>query len=171
MSAFSHARTIIVLCTMFLPFHGAAAELAAPQGDVILTVTGAIEQTNVGKTAAFDIEMLEALPVEEISTSTIWTDGTNQFSGVSLKTLLEHVGARGNALEAIAINDYKVTIPIEDAVIDGPIIAHHLNSEKMSVRERGPLWIIYPYDKHRKYRSEVIYSRSIWQLKSIHVLE
>ncbi|RYH00603.1 oxidoreductase, partial [Salipiger sp. IMCC34102] len=39
----------------------------------------------------------------------------------------------------------------------------------MQVRDKGPLWIVYPYDDTPEYRSEVIYSRSIWQLDRIEV--
>jgi hypothetical protein len=40
----------------------------------------------------------------------------------------------------------------------------------MSVRDKGPLWVIYPYDSD-DYRSEVIYSRSIWQLDRLEVVQ
>ena len=37
----------------------------------------------------------------------------------------------------------------------------------MSRRDKGPLWVIYPYHDNIDYRSETIYSRSIWQLDRI----
>ena len=43
------------------------------------------------------------------------------------------------------------------------------NGEPMSIRDKGPLWIIYPFDDNPDYQTEVIYSRSIWQLDQIHV--
>jgi hypothetical protein len=39
----------------------------------------------------------------------------------------------------------------------------------MSLREKGPLWIIYPFDSSPEYQTELIYSRSIWQLNRIEV--
>jgi hypothetical protein len=39
----------------------------------------------------------------------------------------------------------------------------------MTVRDKGPLWIVYPYDAKPEYRQELIYSRSIWQLDHIEV--
>ena len=39
------------------------------------------------------------------------------------------------------------------------------------MRDKGPLWIIYPYDQNTDYQTEVIYSRSIWQLDRIEVLK
>ena len=40
----------------------------------------------------------------------------------------------------------------------------------MSVREKGPIWVIYPYDHDADYRTDTIFSRSIWQLDRIDVL-
>ena len=62
------------------------------------------------------------------------------------------------------MNDYAVDIPIGDARDGGPIIAYEIDGKPMSVREKGPLWIVYPYDSKTEYRTETIYSRSIWQL-------
>ena len=59
-----------------------AAELAAPTGPVILSVSGAIGVHNSGDTAVFDMAALEALPKSEIRTSTPWT-GVSTFEGVS----------------------------------------------------------------------------------------
>jgi hypothetical protein len=148
-----------------------ANELAMPKGDVILTVTGMISTTNVDESAQFDLEMLEALDKTEIETSTIWTEGTHSFEGVSLAVFAERLGIEGTTLRATAINDYAVDIPLSDAVENGPIVAYRMDGNTMSVRDKGPLWIIYPYDGNADYRSEVIYSRSIWQLDRIEAVE
>ena len=44
------------------------------------------------------------------------------------------------------------------------------NGGRMSVRDKGPLWIVYPFDSSEEYQAELIYSRSIWQLVRIEVL-
>jgi hypothetical protein len=146
-----------------------AQSLASPSGDVLLTVSGDIAATNDGDTAVFDRAMLEALPVVEFTTTTTWTEGPQTFTGVGLHDLIETLGVEDGTLRAAAVNDYAVDIPVEDAVEGGPIVAYLLNGAPMSVRDKGPLWIVYPYDAKREYRSEVIYSRSIWQLERIEV--
>lgn len=153
------------------PMPLAAAELAAPEGRVLLTVSGAITNTNDGDVAAFDRAMLEAMNPVTIETTTIWTDGLQSFTGVPLATLMETVGAEAESLSATAINDYAVEIPSADWVEDGPIVAYLNNGEPMSVRDKGPLWVIYPYDSNADYQTEVIYSRSIWQLDRVTVGE
>jgi len=148
-----------------------AENLPAPAGEVVLSVSGNVEMTNVGQTATLDLEMLEAMDTTMIETSTIWTDGTQVFQGVSLKTLVEELGIEGTMLRASAINDYTVEVPLSDAVEGGALVAYRLNGETMSVRDKGPLWIIYPYDSDADYRTEVIYSRSIWQLDRIEAID
>ena len=148
-----------------------SAELAAPTGEVVLTVSGEIGTKNVDDTAQFDMEGLAALPVTTFKTATIWTEGVNEFTGVALKDLAEAVGMEGTTIRATAINDYAVEVPLSDAVEGGPIVAYAMNGEPMSVRDKGPLWIVYPYDQNTDYQTEVIYSRSIWQLDRIEVLK
>ncbi|EEX13172.1 oxidoreductase, molybdopterin binding [Citreicella sp. SE45] len=141
-----------------------AEELPAPEGTVLLTISGDIENTNGDGIAEFDIDMLRAIGETEITTETIWTPGTKVFKGVPLSTLLEYVGADGETIDATAINDYSIAIPMSDAVPTGPIIAYEMDGELMSRRDKGPLWVIYPFSSSSEYRTEVIYSRSIWQL-------
>lgn len=144
-----------------------AADIALPDGDVILTISGAITETNTDGTATFDLAMLAEMPVVNIETTTVWTDGLQSFTGVAISDLLDHVGATGTTLRATAINDYAVEIPVEDWTESGPIIAYLNNGAPMSVRDKGPLWIVYPFDQNAEYQSEVVYSRSIWQLDRI----
>lgn len=145
--------------------------LPAPTGEVILTVTGEIGRTNAGKTATFDLAMLQALDPVTVTTSTIWTDGPQEFRGVSMARLMQEVGATGTMIAASALNDYTVQIPMTDAVEGGAVLAFEANGAELSVRDKGPLWVIYPYDSSKDYQSEVIYARSIWQVAKMDVAE
>lgn len=149
----------------------AASGLATPTGPVVLTVSGQLGVTNGAGAAAFDKEMLRALGTRTIETSTIWTDGVHSFTGVPLDLLLAAVEGKGSTLRATAINDYAIEIPASDAVPGGPIVAYEMDGAPMSVRDKGPLWIVYPFDSSPDYQTEVIYSRSIWQLDRIDVSE
>ena len=159
--------SIATLSAVFVAAPLWATDLDAPTGEVVLTISGAIAITNVGETARFDRAMLEDLGAVTIRTETIWTEGEQSFTGVPLSRLMDRVAATGDSMNATAVNDYAVSIPREDWVEDGPIVAYLNNGEPMSLRGKGPLWIVYPYDTHPEYQSEVIYSRSIWQLDRI----
>jgi hypothetical protein len=143
--------------------------LAPPEGEVVLTVTGAISVHNAGEAAELDLALLDAMDPVAFETHTIWTEGPQRFEGVSLATLLERLGAQGAVIAASALNDYTVEIPMSDAVADGPILAYRQNGAELSVRDKGPLWLVYPYDSDPSYQTEVIYARSIWQLARIEV--
>jgi len=148
-----------------------AEDIPPPTGEVILTVTGNIGVRNVEDRAEFDLALLRRLPGTEFSTTTIWTDGVGRFKGVSLAALLKAVGATGENLTAVALNDYQISIPVSDAVEGGPIVAYELDGREMSVREKGPLWIMYPFDDDPSYRRETIYTRCIWQLARLTVVD
>lgn len=148
-----------------------AEETATPEGEVLLTISGNIGTQNADTTIQLDLAMLEALEKSTIKTATIWTEGVQEFEGVSLKALVDAFGISGTTLLATAINDYVVEIPLTDAVEGGALVAYRLNGDTMSIREKGPLWIVYPYDADAKYRTEVIYSRSIWQLDRIQAVD
>ena len=146
-------------------------DLPAPIGEIVLTMSGAIGITNSGDTAVFDLAMLQDMPVTTFVTTTVWTDGPQEFSGLELVDLMAALGIEEGTLRATAINDYAVDIPVSDAVEGGPILAYSQNGAIMSVRDKGPLWIVYPYDSNPAYKSEVVYSQSIWQLDRIEVLK
>ncbi|WP_051312463.1 putative pterin-binding protein [Pseudodonghicola xiamenensis] len=158
---------LTLVMALSLPLRAMAQDLAPPEGEVLLTVSGEITQTNVGATAQFDRRLLESMQPVTIATTTIWTDGVQQFTGIPLIRLMRAVGASGHRLKATAINDYAVDIPSSDWVENGPIVAYLRNGAPMSVRDKGPLWIVYPYDTNPAYQGEVIYARSIWQLDRI----
>lgn len=159
----------VVFCTALLGVANwaQAQELPTPEGEVVLTVTGSIGRTSDGTTALFDLAGLKALPSRTITTTTPWTEGTHSYVGVSGKAFVEAVGATGSEALATALNDYVVTIPLEDFTGDHLIIAYEAGGEPMSIRDKGPLWVIYPYDDDARYRKDAVLSRSIWQLKSL----
>ncbi|WP_435231149.1 molybdopterin-dependent oxidoreductase [Pseudopelagicola sp. nBUS_20] len=175
MLTFKFKRVIFaVIIGLLLPLtYTASADgtMVMPTGSVILTVSGKIKTTNSNNTAKFDIEMLRALPLVSFSTTTVWTNGRQRFTGVPLAALLDSVGTSGKTVEAWAINDYFTDFDLETLDNNVPIIAYELNGEPMSRRDKGPLWIVYPYDSSPDYQSDLIFSRSIWQLDRLVVLD
>lgn len=163
------SKIFAVIGLVMMATSASAQDVPVPSGSVILTVGGAVNAANVDDTLQFDYESLSAFDATIIETSTIWTEGTHVFEGVSLHKLAEYLGVTDGMILATAFNDYVVSIPVSDAVEGGPILAYLMDGEKMSVREKGPLWVIYPYDSNSDYRSEVTFTRSIWQLKRLEI--
>ncbi len=144
--------------------------LVAPKDTPILTITGKIQHSNVQGSAVFDKAMLEALGEESFVTSSPWYSNPQKFSGVSLEKLLQHAGANAPANKATALNNYTVTSPRSDFSKYHVITAMKLNGQPMSVREKGPLFVIYPFDTDPELASAGFYARSLWQLASLEVM-
>lgn len=148
---------------------GAARALERPSGPVVLTVTGRVRQPNAGAHAQFSMPMLEQLPQLSFVTRTPWYAAAHKFTGPLLRDVLAACGAEGSNLRAIALNDYRVDLPFDDAHRFDVLVARLLDDKPMAVRDKGPLFIIYPFDAHAELRSTVYYSRSAWQLKTLDV--
>ncbi len=153
---------------LFLPASTSFA-LDKPKGEVILRVTGNVASPNDGKDAVFDLEMLEALKGRTASMETPWTKGKTEFQGPLIRAVLEAAGADGKVLKVKALNDYSSDVPIEDARDLDTILAVRMNSKLMSVREKGPLFVIYPFDNHPELYNEKYFSRSVWQVTEVEV--
>lgn len=149
---------------------GAVQALQPPTGVVLLTVGGRVRNTNDGRRAQFDMAMIEALTQQTVVTRTPWFSKARRFTGPLLRDLLSAAGAQGTMLRLVALNDYQVDMPFDDAQRHDVIVARLLDDKPMSVRDKGPLFVIYPFDTRPELRSAIYYSRSAWQLRTIEVL-
>ena len=143
--------------------------LDAVPGKVVLTISGHVAHANAGDRADFDMAMLERLPQHSFTTSTPWYPQPRTFTGPLLRDVLAAAGAQGAMLRAVALNDYKIDIPAADATAFDVIVARLLDGKPMAVRDKGPLFIVYPFDSRSDLRSERYYSRSAWQLRTLEV--
>lgn len=151
-----------------LPGWGQSA-LAQPSGPVVVTVTGAIRHTNRGQAALFDADMLDALQQRTLRTTTPWHKGVVAFTGPTGPAFLDAIGATGHTLHITALNDYKVRVPVEHLRSFGVVLATRLNGVRMQVRDKGPVFLIYPFDDNPALKTEEFFNRSIWQIKTVHV--
>jgi hypothetical protein len=147
-----------------------SSTLARPSGPVILTVRGKVSITNGNAGADFDMAMLERMPQRSILTKTPWYDSARRFTGPLLRDVLAASGAKGSTIRAIALNDYKVEMPFDDPQKIDVVMARLLDDRPMLVREKGPLFIIYPFDDLPELRSAVYFARCAWQLRTLEVV-
>jgi hypothetical protein len=159
-----------VLMLLLLPLTAIADTLPAPKGKVLLTITGNIKHSNGDGIASFDREMLEALGMVKLDTETYWTDGLQQFEGVPAKAIFELVGVTEGQLRVHGIDDYSASVPVEDMYEHRTLIALKNHGEYMKIRNKGPLWLVYPLDERQQLKKKQINSRSVWQLSMIEVL-
>ena len=119
---------------------------------------------------ATDMAMLERMPQRDVVTRTPWYEGARKFTGPLLRDVLKAGGAKGKTLKAIALNDYSVDIPFDDAFKFDVVLARLLDGKPMAVRDKGPLFIIYPFDDRTDLRTPQYFARCAWQLRTLEIV-
>lgn len=161
----------VIAGSAFSPTLAMTQPLQQPSGEVVLTVGGQISRFNGDAVAMFDQQMLATYPVTQFTTTTVWTQGEVHFAGVALAEVLRDVGASGSTIIATGVDEFFAEIPMSSITDTMPILAYAMDGQQMSLRNRGPLWIMYPYDSNATLRSEVVQTRSVWQLIKLDVAE
>ena len=159
--------TLLALVMLGLPRLAVAAPLPKPTGEVVLTIKGNISNTNADGAAAFDMAMLETLAGRKAVVETPWTKGKVSFEGPLGKALLDAVGNKGATMRIRALNDYTVEVPVKDFLEHAVILATKRDGAAMSVREHGPIFVMYPFDEEPSLYNEKFFSRCVWQVASI----
>lgn len=163
------AKAVLILCATAFAAPCQGWSLEVPKAAAVLELTGSIEKKNRNNMAVFDIEMLESLGLQTTITTTPWDKGQVQFEGVLLSKLLDLVKAQGRTIKVIALNDYTSIVPVDDVRKYSIILALKRNGEYMPVRDKGPLFIVYPFDSHPELKSQVYYARSVWQVRRLEI--
>ncbi len=140
--------------------------LERPDSKPILTVSGQISTTNQGNLAVFDRELLQQLEWVEVETFTSFTEGPQRFAGPTLSSLLDALGVSSGQILATAINDYAIKIPVNHADKYDVILAMDMNGTAMRVRDKGPIWVVYPLSEEEA-ALKPFDGEMIWQLNRL----
>jgi hypothetical protein len=130
---------------------------------IILTVNGKSPVTEVQLSDA----MLAKMPQKSMTLTTPWYPNPQTFEGPLLRDVLKLANIKSGNITLKALNDYAISIPVADAQQYDVIVARLLNGKPMSIREKGPLFIVYPFHEHDELRKTDYYRRCSWQLRSI----
>ncbi|MGB4951966.1 MAG: oxidoreductase, partial [Rhizobiaceae bacterium] len=126
------ATPLMALClslSLMLEPNSAKA-LDAPNGQIILTISGNISNRNTATGASFDAPMLKALGMNLIETTTPWHDGAVRFEGPLISDIMATVGASGETVMVTATDGYSVEVPYADFEQFKPILAILRNGEE-----------------------------------------
>ncbi|MCA2012252.1 hypothetical protein LCM17_12210 [Cereibacter sphaeroides] len=128
-----------------------------------------------GTSHVFDDAALARLPWHDIVTHTAWTEGPQLFRGPRLADVLSPfagppIALAQRRLRLTALNDFVIEIPASDAWTFDPILAREANGVPMRVRDKGPLWLVYPRDSLPALQDPLMDERWIWQIRLIEVL-
>jgi hypothetical protein len=91
------------------------------------------------------------------------------FGGVLMRDILKAAGATGTKVMVKALDGYEMEIPLSDFEEFDVIAATAVDGNRLTVRELGPAWIMYPNIDNPDLTSQLYASRCVWQIKEIRV--
>jgi hypothetical protein len=148
-----------------------ADAIPAPSGAVVLTVGGDIGKSNSGSTVRLDVATVERMGLVKYSVHDPWLDADHEFSGVLLSDMLDTIGAAPGStrMHFVAIDDYEVEILIADVRKWPILLATRMDGQPMSIADKGPLRVVFPYDQFPEIDRLAYKDLWIWSLESLDV--
>jgi hypothetical protein len=136
-------------------------------GGPVLVLVGA----SPTETLEFSLDQLEVLPQVIINTENEFTDGMVAYRGPLVRDVLAQLGLdKLEQVRFVAANDYFVDIPTSDFREYDAILAMEADGKRLSRREKGPLWLMYPISDHAELQDPLYLRRLIWQVVRIEAL-
>jgi len=154
--------TLAILCVTTAVSYADA--LPAPEGPVLLRIIGNLSLPNVGDELHLDKQTLDAFEAVSFSTHTVQSEGPQYFTGVRLSELFKAAGADPDSFVATGIDDFKFTVTGDDIRKYPVIVAYRQNGKDMSIRQLGPLRIVYPFDDFPELKTQKNEASAVWQL-------
>ncbi|HBC35160.1 MAG TPA: hypothetical protein DC045_12795 [Marinobacter adhaerens] len=154
----SMVKFITSLLALFATLLVATSLQAAPT----LTITSGDEKL------VLDRSELETFPQTQIVTTSPYFEGSAEFTGPSLSRVLETFDLSGDIRIVLrALNDYRVDGNLRELLAMDPIVATRMDSQPMSVRDRGPFWLMLPLSDRPELDEQEFHRFMIWQLEAI----
>jgi len=147
--------------------------LALPRGDCSANASEPpltiIDRTS-GTMRSLFLNDLERYQVTYLDTSTPWTDARTRFEGVLLRDILPSVvGGSNGAIIVMAHNDYFAKLPVQDLAEHDILLAWRADGRRLTLRDKGPFWVIYPLDSLGSEASKHLH-KMVWQVRSIEIV-
>jgi hypothetical protein len=121
-----------------------------------------------GETITLSRSDLENLPQQRIATTSPYFKGTQEFSGPSLRSLIKtYEKPDSDVVRFRALNAYTIDTSVKRALTLDAIVATRRDGNVMSVRSRGPFWIVLPLTQQPDLDVPENHSLMIWQLSGI----
>ncbi|OUS06808.1 hypothetical protein A9Q96_08560 [Rhodobacterales bacterium 52_120_T64] len=129
--------------------------------------------SNVSDNAIVELTEEDLLAMEQFTvlTENEFVDGLVEFTGPLARDVIAFLNAsEAETLRFTAVNDYAVEVPMSDLLNYDVIFAMTQNGTRFSIRDKGPIWVIYPMSDNVELQDRVYNDRLIWQLVKIDVL-
>lgn len=138
---------------------------AACTGSLTLSQELEVVPISGGTPIILSLDDLRGLGETELRTGNDFVDGERRFRGPLVRDVLHHAGAENTTLVRLtAANDYQVEIAAEEFMQYEVILALSMDGVPLSMRDKGPIWVIYPISENAELQDPVYNNRLIWQL-------
>ncbi len=158
----------------------AATPAKAPSGPTLLTISGAITQSNRGaldttidqmmgkhgiqfdKAFALDAAALALMPAVTIKPTLEYDSKPHTLKGPLLTTVLAAAGVAAGSpvqLGLRAVDGYNVNISMADAQAYRMIVATHIDGQPMALGGLGPQWAVYDADVLPAFKDKPVKER------------
>ncbi len=139
---------------------------AAAAQDTMLTLTNSITGAEILLTE----DGVMGLDQVTMSTTNEFVDEMTVFSGPLARDVVALLGGgAGDAVVLTAVNDYSIEVPVQDFIDYDVVFAHSTDGERLSMRDKGPIWVVYPMSDNPELRDPTYNARLIWQLVSVEI--
>jgi hypothetical protein len=127
-----------------------------------------LELTNGNESTVLDWSDLESLPQATIKTASPYFEGEVEFSGPTLRSVINQIDAsEKKKITFIALNNYRVSGDITKLLSMDAIVATRQDGKTMSIRQRGPFWVMLPLSDRPELDHEDFHRFMVWQLDQI----
>jgi len=146
---------------------GAAPGAARADEPAILSLYAAGSDTPLHRYTLAELKALPAATIETDLPEALQIAGHHVWTGVPLDVILAALGGNAAEIRLDALNDYSITIPAADIATYHPILAYGRDGQDIAVRDKGPMIVIYPFDRYPELEQQTYLNRTIWQVDEI----
>ena len=159
-------RPLNFLATIIIALLAAMPVLAA---DVLFELSGT-NSKGEAVTVAMTRPAADEFGLTEIQTKLVSQgEDLHKVKGITVSGLIKRYDLVGVSLAIEALDGYSVDVPRSDIDSYPAVIGLEIDGKPISVRERGPAWLIYPVSGFKELDSPEFEARSVWQIKAIKV--
>ena len=117
-----------------------------------------------------NIDDIDEKYVKSISTNTPWHDDIAKYTGITIQNFLDqYKNGEFSEISISAMNGYAVDADIRTFVNAGAMLVWLMNDAPISVHNKGPIVVIFPWSQNGSLREDIFTSLAVWHVNSIHI--
>ena len=149
-------KTMLLITSLLLSMHLMSAQL---------------ELITQNQSHQYSVDQLLNIQTSTLKTLTPWSKGEPIFKGLNIIDLLNKHNITSGELKLTALNDYSISVPVQELIEAQAFLAMYQDDKILKVRDKGPFWLIFPWSNRSELINTKVSSWSIWQIKTIEHLD